>query len=78
MLFKRPLSILSLYFEGPHWRDVKLDTEDCPSEILYADIRDMATLTKENLEFALCRFIVEVKKSRHDGDYPGRGICVEC
>ena len=52
------------------WRDVKLDTEDCPSEILYADLCDTATLTKENLEFALCRFIVEVKKSR----YPGRTL----
>ena len=45
------------------WRVVKLDSKDCPSEILYADICDTATLTKENLEFALCRFIVEVKKS---------------
>ena len=56
------------------WRDVKLDQEDCPSEILYADIRDTGSLTKENLEYSLCRFIVEVKKSRDEGDYPGRTL----
>ena len=56
------------------WRDVKLDEEDCPEEILYADIRDTGSLTKENFEFSLCRFIVEVKKCNGEDDYPGRTL----
>ena len=56
------------------WRTTKVDSDECPEEILYADIRDTYTLTKENFEFALCRFIVEVKKCNDGGDYPGRTL----
>ena len=31
-------------------------------------------MTKENLEYALCRFICEVKKCKVDGDYPGKTL----
>ena len=53
------------------WRTMRLDRDDCEHEILEADIHDVAMLTKQNLEFALCRFICEVKKSKQDEDYPG-------
>ena len=33
-----------------------------------------AMLTKANLEYSLCRFICEVKKSREEGDYPGHTL----
>ena len=56
------------------WCNDKLDTEDCPKEILYADIHDTCSLMKQNFEFTLCRFIVEVKKSKEDGDYPGHTL----
>ena len=56
------------------WRDAKLDEEDCPVEILRSDLRDTFTLNKDDFEFALCMFIVEVKKSNEDADYPGRTL----
>ena len=53
---------------------MRVDSIDCPNEILYVDMDDVATLTKENLESVLCRFIVEVKKVSGDEDYPGRTL----
>ena len=37
-------------------------------------LNDIPKLTKENLEFALCRFVCEVRKSKEDGEYPGRTL----
>ena len=56
------------------WRVMRLDREYCETEILNCDLDDLASVTKENLEFSLCRFIVEVKKSCSDDDYPGRTL----
>ena len=56
------------------WRIIRLDKDDCETEILHADLDDTCSLTKQNLEYALCRFIVEVKKSSEDADYPGRTL----
>ena len=53
------------------WRTMRLDRDECETEILHADIEDTFTLTEENFEFAMCRFICEVKKSKEDLDYPG-------
>ena len=54
------------------WRTMRLDANvDCEREILEADLKDTTLLNKTNLEFALCRFICEVKKSREESDYPG-------
>ena len=39
-----------------------------------ADLNDLKTLTRDNFEYALCRFICEVKKVRPEGDYPGRTL----
>ena len=53
------------------WREMHLDRVDYEDEVYDADLVDTSCLTKENLEFVLCRFICEVKKSRVEGDYPG-------
>ena len=53
---------------------MRLDRNVCEKEILEADLDDLFTLTKENLEFALCRFIYKVKKNKTDEDYPGRTL----
>ena len=56
------------------WRAMRMTKIDCDLNIVEADINDVALLTKSNLEFALCRFICEVKKTRYEGDYPGRTL----
>ena len=56
------------------WRTMCLDHDDCEAEIMYADLDDTGSLTKQNLELALCRFIVEVRKSSEDADYRGRTL----
>ena len=45
------------------WHTMKVDQIECECEILYADLNDIGSLTKENLEFILCRFICEIKKA---------------
>ena len=35
------------------------------------NLNDLESLTKENLQHALCRFIPEATKSRGEGPYPG-------
>ena len=56
------------------WRDMRLDQDDCDREILDANLEVPIMLTKQNLEHALCRFVCEVKKSKEEGDYPGRTL----
>ena len=56
------------------WRTMRLDQEECDQEIIDADIEDIDKLSKENFEFALCRFVCEVRKVNSDEDYPGRTL----
>ena len=42
--------------------------------IYEADLNNLETLTKENLQHALCHFIPEVTKVKGDGPYPGRTL----
>ena len=56
------------------WRDVKIENVDCDQEIIFSGIDEPRCLTKDFFEVALCRFIVEVKKSKDDADYPGRTL----
>ena len=56
------------------WHDMRLDKVDYEEQIFDADLNDVSKLTKENLEFALCRFICEVKKVKEDADYPGKTL----
>ena len=43
--------------------------------IYFADLRNLETLEKHNLQHALCHFIPEVTKVRGDGPYPGTTLC---
>ena len=56
------------------WRVMRLAKVNCQQEIYDANLNDLSIVTKENLEFALCRFICEVKKSKDDSDYPGKTL----
>ena len=56
------------------WRNHRLDTFRYNVGIYYADLNDLNTLTKENLNHSLCRFIPEVTKQRGEGPYPGRTL----
>ena len=54
------------------WHNMRLDRDvDCEHKIIDSDLKETAMLRKEKFEFALCRFICEVKKSKEEGDYPG-------
>ena len=56
------------------WRSMRIDQIGCDLRIGEADLNDFTTLNKENFEFALCRFICEVKKIKDAGDFPGRTL----
>ena len=59
------------------WCNMHLDRDvDCECEIINSDLKETEMLSKEKFEFALCRFICEVKKSKEEGDYPGIRWCV--
>ena len=54
---------------------MRLDCDgDVDENILYADLNDLASLIKENLEYSLCRFICKVRKSRDSCEYPGHTL----
>ena len=42
--------------------------------IYFANLRDLPTLTKDNLQHALCRFVPEVTKKKGVGPYPGKTL----
>ena len=56
------------------WRSMRLQQPGCDLRIKDANLSDMKNVTKETFEFALCRFIVEVKKTKNDADYPGKTL----
>ena len=56
------------------WRQMRLDRVDYDDEILESDLNDVKNLKKDSFEFALCRFICEVRKSRSDGEYPAKTL----
>ena len=56
------------------WRDMHLDRVDYEDEIFQSDLKFPSQLTKKALEFAMCRFICEVKKTKEEGDYPGKTL----
>ena len=53
---------------------MRVETQEFDSEILSADLENLDTLNPQNLEYLLCRFICEVKKSKNEGDYPGKTL----
>ena len=56
------------------WRNYRLHTFNYNVAIYYADLNHLESLTKDNLNSALCRFIPEVTKQKGDGQYPGRTL----
>ena len=57
------------------WQEMRLDrNNEIDQKILSADLNDIGSLTKRNLEYSLCRFICEFHKSRENGDYPGHTL----
>ena len=53
------------------WRDERLRTFKYDPGIYFADLRNLESLEKENLQHALCHFIPEVTKVRGEDPYPG-------
>ena len=61
------------------WRSNRLsDAINFDVSILEANLNDLPTLTKERLEYAMCRFIPEVRKIKNGDDYPGRTLYEMC
>ena len=57
------------------WRTNRLnDIVNFDNKIFEANLNDIANLSKENLEYALCRFIPEVRKLKTGDDYPGKTL----
>ena len=50
------------------WRAMRLDRVD------RSDLNIVESLKKDSFEFALCRFICEIKKVNSNEDYPGRTL----
>ena len=53
---------------------MRLDKVVVDEEIERADLNNLEQLEKSDLEYALCRFICEVRKVKDDGEYPGRTL----
>ena len=56
------------------WRNYRLFTFNYDVAIYYADLNDLKSLNKANLNSALCHFIPEVTKQKGNGQYPGRTL----
>ena len=55
------------------WRIARLEN-DFDQIIFDSDLEEVEKLTKIKLEYALCRFVPEVTKSKGDGPYPGKTL----
>ena len=53
------------------WRSDRLERFQYDPAIYFADLTQLDTLQKDNLNHTLCRFIPEVTKKRGEGEYPG-------
>ena len=61
------------------WRSNRLnDIINFDNKIFAANLSDIVNLTKENLEYAMCRFIPEVRKLNSGNDYPGKTLYEMC
>ena len=53
------------------WREDRLRNFNYDPPIYFVDLKELPNLTKDNLQYALCRFIPEVTRKRGEGPYPG-------
>ena len=61
------------------WHSVRLsDADTFDIQILRSDLNDCNSLNKADLEYSLCRFVVEVVKVKDGSDYPGRTLYQLC
>ena len=61
------------------WREYRLESEDGYDEIIFrVNLDDLSMLTKEDLEYSLCRFVPEVRKKKGEGDFPGKTLYQLC
>ena len=61
------------------WRDNRLnDVINFDVNIFEANLEHLPSLTKDNLQYAMCRFLPEVRKVKSDEDYPGRTLYEMC
>ena len=60
------------------WHEERLLNFNYDVGIYEANLNDLPTLTKENLEHAMLRFIPEVTKKKGSGLYPGRTLYQLC
>ena len=56
------------------WRNDRLKSFKYDVGIYEADLENLESLTKENLQHALCHFVPEVTKVKGEGLYPGRTL----
>ena len=56
------------------WRNERLYNFQYDVGIYEADINNLSTLTRKNLQHLLCYFVSEVTKVKGDGPYPGRTL----
>ena len=56
------------------WRYERLEKFNYDVGIYYADLLDLNSLTKENLQHALCAFIPEVTQKKGEGPFPGKTL----
>ena len=56
------------------WRNDRLKNFKYDVGIYEADLENIETLTKENLQHSLCHFIPEVTKIKGEGLYPGKTL----
>ena len=56
------------------WRNEQLEKFNYDMGIYYADLLNLGSLTKENLQHALCGFIPEVTRKKGEGPFPGKTL----
>ena len=56
------------------WHSQRLETYNYDYSIYMADLNYLEQLMKDDLQYALCRFILEVTKKKGDGPYPGKTL----
>ena len=56
------------------WHEQRLIDFNYDPGIFFANLNDLPSLTKDNFQHAMCRFIPEVTKSRGEGLYPAKTL----
>ena len=56
------------------WRDYRLSDVGYDEKIFEANLDEIRNLSIDNMSYALCRFIPEVKKAKSNEDYPSKTL----